>query len=105
MGSLYLLSRSAPVVQSLHARRNLDRRKLRYPACDGNAEVAMTSRDDLVRRALEGGGEAGALIRATDWSKTPVGGVESWPQSLVVALRIVLTSRYAMWLGWGPELT
>ncbi len=46
----------------------------------------------------------GALIRATDWSKTAIGPPESWPQSLRVAVQILLTSRYAMWLGWGPDL-
>src|SRR6476469_1846801 len=54
---------------------------------------------------LSGGGEMGALMRATDWSRTPLGPVEGWPQSLQVVVRILLTSRYAMWMGWGPELT
>ncbi|MGC2635729.1 MAG: ATP-binding protein [Acidobacteriaceae bacterium] len=40
-----------------------------------------------------------------DWSKTPLGPVEEWPQSLKAVVRIVLTSRYAMWMGWGPELS
>ncbi|MDR3632569.1 MAG: ATP-binding protein [Isosphaeraceae bacterium] len=51
------------------------------------------------------GGEMGALVRRMDWSKTPLGPVEEWPQSLKVVLRIMLTSRYAMWMGWGPRLT
>ncbi len=29
----------------------------------------------------------------------------SWPASLQTVLRLMLSSRYAMWLGWGPELT
>ena len=28
-----------------------------------------------------------------------------WPQSLRTAVRIVLGSRFAMWMAWGPELT
>lgn len=52
-----------------------------------------------------GGGETGALMRQTDWSQTPLGPVEQWPQSLKTVVRIVLTSRYAMWMGWGGELT
>jgi hypothetical protein len=31
---------------------------------------------------LRGGGEMGELIRSTDWSKTLLGSVEGWPQSL-----------------------
>jgi PAS domain S-box-containing protein len=54
---------------------------------------------------LFGGGEMGARMRALDWSRTPVGPVERWPQSLKTAVRIMLDSRYAMWMGWGPEFT
>ena len=54
---------------------------------------------------LSGGGEMGSLMRAFDWSKTPLGPVETWPQSLKTAVRIMLTSRYAMWMAWGRELT
>ncbi len=46
-----------------------------------------------------------AQMRALDWSKTPLGPAERWPHSLKAAVRIVLTSRYAMWMCWGPELT
>ena len=53
---------------------------------------------------LEGGGECGAVMRAVDWSRTPVGPVSSWPQSLRTMLRVILTSRYPMFLWWGPEL-
>jgi len=54
---------------------------------------------------LDGGGELGALMRAFDFSKTPLGPPGSWPRSLKTAVRIMLTSRQPFWLGWGPELT
>ena len=54
---------------------------------------------------LIGGGEMGERIRAFDWSKTPVGPVVEWRQSLKTAVRIMLGSRYAMWLGWGHDFT
>ncbi len=54
---------------------------------------------------LAGGGEMGALIRAQDWSSSPLGEPAAWPQSLKTVVRIMLTSRYAMWMGWGEELT
>jgi two-component sensor histidine kinase len=53
---------------------------------------------------LAGGGELGALTRAFDWSKTPLGPPESWPQSLRVTVRLVLTSRHPMFIWWGGEL-
>src|SRR5947207_14489382 len=54
---------------------------------------------------LEGGGELGARMRAYDWSTTPLGPPAKWPRSLKTAVRIMLTSRQPIWLGWGPELT
>ena len=53
---------------------------------------------------LDSGGEMGALIRAKDWSKTPVGNPETWPQSLRTTMGIVLNSKFPMFLWWGPEL-
>src|SRR5581483_10205472 len=53
---------------------------------------------------LAGGGEMGERIRTKDWSQTPLGPVERWPQSLKTIVRIMLTSRQPVWIGWGPEL-
>ena len=47
----------------------------------------------------------GALLRATDWSQTKVGPVESWPQSLRTAVSIVLSSRFGMYIAWGKDYT
>jgi len=52
-----------------------------------------------------GGGQLGDLMRPLDWTQTPLGHSGSWPQSLKTVVRILLTSRYAMWMGWGPDLT
>jgi signal transduction histidine kinase len=46
-----------------------------------------------------------ALIDGTDWSKTAVGPRENWPASLTTILRILVTSRYQMWMAWGNDLT
>jgi len=54
---------------------------------------------------LCGPGEVRALMRARIWSETPLGGPELWPASLRAVVRIILTSRFAMWMAWGPELT
>ncbi|MEP7254029.1 MAG: PAS domain-containing protein, partial [Ginsengibacter sp.] len=58
--------------------------------------------DDL--NFLRGGGEMGKLTREKDWSATPVGTPESWPQSLRTTLSILLNSKFPMFLWWGPEL-
>lgn len=46
----------------------------------------------------------GTLIRAYDWARGPLGSPETWPQSLKTAVRIMLTSRQPIWIGWGEEL-
>ena len=46
-----------------------------------------------------------ALMAATDWANTPLGAVDRWPQSLRTMVRVLLTSRFAMWMGWGADLT
>ena len=50
-------------------------------------------------------GEMADLIRSGDWSKTPLGSPDSWPHSLKTVVRLMLSSRYAIWIGWGPQLT
>ena len=54
---------------------------------------------------LSGGGEMGALMRSIDWSKTALGPVEDWPQSLRTALSILLETGFPMYIAWGPDFT
>jgi PAS domain S-box-containing protein len=53
---------------------------------------------------LAGGGEMGALTRAYDWSASPLGHPETWPQSLRTAVRILLNTNHPMFIWWGEEL-
>ena len=57
----------------------------------------------LAEQIFAAEGEMASLIRTTDWSKTPLGPVESWPQSLRNAVSICLDSRHPIVLWWGPE--
>jgi PAS domain S-box-containing protein len=52
---------------------------------------------------LAGGGEMGALTRAYDWSASPLGKPDAWPQSLRTAVRILLNTNHPMFIWWGPE--
>jgi PAS domain S-box-containing protein len=54
---------------------------------------------------LAGGGQMGERMRAFDWGRTALGQPATWPQSLKTIVRVMLDSRYAMWMLWGPELT
>lgn len=50
---------------------------------------------------LAGGDDLGARIREVDWGRTALGPAKEWPQSLKTAVRIMLTSRQPIWIGWG----
>lgn len=47
----------------------------------------------------------GELIRKKDWSSTPVGAPDTWPQSLRTTVNLLLNSKFPMFVWWGPELT
>jgi signal transduction histidine kinase/CheY-like chemotaxis protein len=54
---------------------------------------------------LTGGGVMGGLIRAHDWSTSPLGRPDSWPQSLRSIVGLILQSKFPMFIAWGPELS
>src|SRR4051794_32152873 len=51
-----------------------------------------------------GGGSTGALMRAHDWSRSPLGPPESWPASLRTVVALLLQSQFPMFVAWGGEL-
>src|SRR5438093_9231676 len=65
----------------------------------GRAQAAWGPRGDTLFA-----GEMGALMRAVDWSATPLGPLERWPWSLCGALAVCLNSEVPMMIWWGPEL-
>ena len=66
---------------------------------------SMTASNDSSLAFFDGPGEVAALMRARDWTTTPLGPPSTWPTSLRTILQVMLSSRYAMWMAWGPELT
>ncbi|WP_374238299.1 SpoIIE family protein phosphatase [Mycobacterium sp. PSTR-4-N] len=51
------------------------------------------------------GGEVGRDLARVEWSATPLGDPAGWAQSLQTAVSILLSSRFSMWMAWGPQLT
>ncbi|MFC7272860.1 SpoIIE family protein phosphatase [Paractinoplanes rhizophilus] len=51
------------------------------------------------------GGDVGRDLAAVAWDQTPLGPPGEWPQSLRTAVSILLSSRFSMWMAWGPQLT
>ncbi len=49
--------------------------------------------------------DVGRDLAQVDWAATPLGSPSGWPQSLQTAVSILLSSRFPMWMAWGPELT
>jgi len=65
----------------------------------------MIEQYQLVEQIFAGNSEMAMLMRSRDWSQTPLGAVETWPQSLKTAIRIILGSRYPMFVWWGQQMT
>ena len=54
---------------------------------------------------LFGGDEEMARVMAAhDWTDSPLGPPDTWPPLLQTMVRLILASRFSMWLGWGPDL-
>jgi PAS domain S-box-containing protein len=52
---------------------------------------------------LTGGGEMGERIRKYNWSKTPLGPINSWSTALLTTVRILLANRFPILLWWGSD--
>lgn len=56
-------------------------------------------------RVFSADSEVGGDLSRVEWSATPLGPPADWPQSLRTAVSILLSSRFSMWMAWGPDLT
>ena len=53
---------------------------------------------------LKGGGEMGDRTRRYPWAESSLGSPDQWPKSLQTTVSIILSSRFPMFLWWGPDL-
>jgi PAS domain S-box-containing protein len=67
-------------------------------------ETNMSSAAAGELRLFNGDGEVAALMRAQDWSTSPLGSPEEWPHALRLVVDLMLSSRFPMFVAWGPEL-
>jgi PAS domain S-box-containing protein len=56
------------------------------------------------RSRIIGEGEMAELVRGFDWAKTSLGAAETWPDTLVTTVNMLLASRHPMFFWWGPDL-
>ena len=54
---------------------------------------------------LDGQSAMAEVIRFLDWSSTPLGAIETWPQSLRTTVNLSLASNFPICIVWGPEYT
>ena len=78
-------------------------------SAQGGADVSHPSGTDgrispLLAAAFAGGGEMGRLLRDHDWSASPLGVPEQWPDALGNALSTMLASKAQIVVFWGEEL-
>lgn len=52
---------------------------------------------------MRGGGATGELMRATNWSATPLGSPDGWPSALKTAVSLMLGARQPVYVAWGPQ--
>lgn len=67
--------------------------------------VTEVNSDDPSVAVFEAGGDVGRDHARVHWAATPLGAPTNWPQSLQTAVSILLSSRFPMWMAWGPDLT
>lgn len=66
---------------------------------------AADDEHDRVAAVFRADREVGADLAQVNWEATPLGPSGQWPQSLQTAVDILLSSRFSMWMAWGPDLT
>ena len=52
---------------------------------------------------IHGGGEMGRLVREKNWAQTPLGPIESWPQSLRTTVSLCLASNFPISIARGSQ--
>src|SRR5262245_5450589 len=69
-----------------------------------SAFAQTVPKPQLIRSSTPPPGEMAALIHAFDWSKSGIGPMARWPESLRTAVNLALGSRFPMLVWCGPDL-
>jgi PAS domain S-box-containing protein len=59
---------------------------------------------NITFNVFSGGGEMSACMQAFDWDNHPLGNPAQWPESLKMNIRLILNSRFPMFIWWSREL-
>jgi PAS domain S-box-containing protein len=77
-------------------------RDLKEPSLRSNRKSSKASSNHS--SPIIGSGDMADLTRAFDWKGTVLGAAETWPDTLLTTVNLLLASRHPMFLWWGPEL-
>ncbi|HZO13388.1 MAG TPA: response regulator [Polyangiaceae bacterium] len=96
---------SIPVVlmTATHDHAKIDIEDVLYKPFETRRLIAVVERYAAPNDAFLGDSEMAKLMRSIDWSKTPVGPVETWSHAHRTMVEILLHNRFPMLLWWGPE--
>src|ERR1700721_61576 len=65
-----------------------------------NESVLTAPQNNLIT----GHSEMAECIRAFNWSKTPLGPIQEWSETLLATVNLMLHSPFPTILSWGPEM-
>ncbi|HEX2808401.1 MAG TPA: hybrid sensor histidine kinase/response regulator, partial [Kineosporiaceae bacterium] len=54
---------------------------------------------------LVDGSRMSRVVRSMDWSRTPLGAIDTWPSSLRTTVSLALSSNFPISVAWGPHHT
>src|SRR5260221_2115006 len=73
------------------------------PSKPSGVKTKRSKTGRLTSKAFLTGGKMGAEVSAKDWSKTPLGPIDRWPQSLRTTISLCLASNFPISIAWGPK--
>jgi signal transduction histidine kinase len=82
---------------------NQKSKKYDLALCSTNERLLMTFLSGAHLYELPADSEMAALVRAKDWSETPLGPVAQWSPTLRTMVDSMLANRFPMLLWWGPD--
>jgi hypothetical protein len=77
-------------------------RDLKEPSLSSNRKSSSASSNRS--SPIIGSGDMADLTRAFHWKGTVLGAAETWPDTLLTTVNLLLASRHPMFLWWGRDL-
>jgi PAS domain S-box-containing protein len=63
-----------------------------------------TNQSPSPQKHVSGAGEMADLTRTHDWASTPLGPIDTWSDTLLCSVNVMLSCRFPTVIFWGPEM-